>query len=229
MMNRNRIFVILFFVILFAVKMDIQAQPVQQYHETAFPRYAFSLEPLYLYNGSMRLNVEKRLESKDWIELNLTGYYLHHDKIETREYEQGSHFTSNSDFERFTGLSGLGIGSTYKHYFSRSFFLSAGASYTYYRVQYMGLGFYQYEEDKLNFYKYHYQDFSQTFNKFTTNLSIGARSTFLHTFFVEYYFGVGYAYSLYNKEKRAYNSTPFGFGYKGSYPTAGIKIGFNIK
>lgn len=227
-MNRNGIFVILCFVILFAAKMDMQAQPVRQYYETTLPRYAFSLEPLYLYNGSMRLNVEKRLESKDWIELNLTGYYLQRDAIENREYERGRHFTSNSDFERFTGLSGLGIGGAYKHYLSRSFFMSGGASYTYYHVQYLDWGFYKYREDELDFYKYHYQDFSQTFNKFTANLSIGARSTFLHTLFVEYYFGIGYAYSLFNKDKKAYDGTAFGFGYKGSYPTAGIKIGFNI-
>ncbi|MDR1631491.1 MAG: hypothetical protein LBR97_01160 [Dysgonamonadaceae bacterium] len=209
--------------------MDIQAQPVQQYSEITFPRYAVSLEPFYLYNGSLRLNVEKRLESNDWIELNITGYYLPHDEIETRKYKGGSYFTSNSDFERFSGLSGLGIGSAYKHYISRYFFMSAGASYTCYHVRYADISFSKFQEDGLEFYEYKYQDFRQIFNKFTANLSIGARSTFRRTLFIEYYLGVGYAHSLYNKDKKAYDSYAFGFGYKGIYPTSGFKIGFNIR
>jgi hypothetical protein len=216
--------------ILLSAQTGLQAQPVQPYsEETEFPDYAFSVEPLYLYNGGLRLTVEKRLTLKNWLELHLTGYYLPHDKIESGEYVRGRYFTSNSDFNRFTGLGGVGIGGAYKHYFLRSFFINTGVSYTYYRVQYRDLDFYKYREDELDFYAYQYQDFCQTFNKFTAGFSIGARSAFQHILFVEYYFGLGYAHSLYNRKKAAYDSTPFGFGYTGVYPAAGIKIGFNIR
>ncbi|MDR0768396.1 MAG: hypothetical protein LBE71_00580 [Dysgonamonadaceae bacterium] len=230
-MNRNKIYVILLSGILFSANMSLQARqnqafeleaPVLPYDEDEIPRYAFSIEPLYMYNGSLRLNVAKRLESGDCIEANITGYCLPHNNT-------GNYITANSDFEQIIGLGGLGVGSTYKYYILQSLYIGGGASYTYYRVQYRNLDFYGYEaEDGLTFYKYQYQNCSQTYNKFTANLSIGIHSTFHRTFLVEYYFGLGYAHSLYNKNKAAYNSTPFGFGYRGMYPAAGIKIGINV-
>lgn len=220
MMQHNRIFVILTCAILFSAQTALQAQP-------ALPRYAVSLEPLYLYNGGLRLNMEKRLKVNNWIELNLTGYYLPHYERETSRQE--GYYTSNSNFEYILGLSGLGIGGIYKHYFFRSFFVSGGVSYTHYRVRYADLDWYNYQEDGLNLYEYQYQDVGQTFDKFTTGIYIGGRSAFRHKLFIEYYFGLGYAHSLYNKNKETYSLTPFGFGYKGIHPTTGIKIGFNIR
>ncbi|MDR2691653.1 MAG: hypothetical protein LBB73_05055 [Dysgonamonadaceae bacterium] len=225
MMKQNRIFIVWVCAVLFSAQTVLQARNP----EPVSPRYAFSLEPLYLYNGGLRLNVEKRLKPKDWLELNITGYYLPHNKIETREYQRGDYFTSNSEFDYISGLSGLGIGSAYKHYFFRSFFVGGGASYTLYRVQYPALGMCKYREGELDFYEYQYLDLRQIFNKFTTHISIGGRSSFRHRLFIEYYFGLGYAHSLYHSGKEAYNRSPFGFGHTGAYPATGIKIGFNIR
>jgi hypothetical protein len=213
---------------LFSATAQLQAQSVQSITEVTPPRYAFSVEPLYLYNGALRVNAEKRIESNNWLELNIAGYWLPHEKIETREDKSGSYFTSNSNFERFAGLGGASIGGTYKHFLSRSFFMSLGVSYTCYRVWYTDFEFNKYREDDLTFYEYRYQDFTQIFNKFAGNFSLGARSDFQHSLFIEYYFGIGYARSFYNKNKRAYDDAPFGFGHNGIYPAAGIKLGFNI-
>jgi hypothetical protein len=84
-------------------------------------------------------------------------------------------------------------------------------------------------EDNLDFYEYCYQDIRQIFNKFTACFAVGARSAFRHAVFVEYSLGLGYAYSIYDKNKEAYDRTVFGFGYNGIYPAVNIKVGFNIK
>ncbi|GHT40487.1 hypothetical protein FACS189437_06140 [Bacteroidia bacterium] len=202
--------------------------------EKKLPRYAVSVEPFYLYNGGLRLNVEKRLSDKEWLELNITGYHLSHRDIRANNflwwsYEEGGHFTSNSDFEQFSGLKGLGIGSTYKKYFYGTCFVSTSASYAYYNVEYPAWNFHPYVEEDLTFYEYGLKDTHQHFNKIAGNLCIGAHSSFRHAYSIEFYGGLGYAHSFYNQDKKAYNETVFGFGYRGIHPVFGMKIGFNIK
>jgi hypothetical protein len=199
------------------------------------PRYAFSIEPLYLYNAGLKLNLEKQLKPKEWVEVNLTGYYLPYSKIENRyaiffgDYQDGGYFTINSVFQRFSKLNGGGIGGAYKRYVFKSIVVSANISYTYYDVQFPSWEFYKYEEDGLIFYDYGRREVHQYFNNMKISLLAGMRTSFRRAFFAEYFIGLGYAYSFHDKDKKAYNESPFGFGYRGIYPTIGIKLGFNIK
>jgi hypothetical protein len=202
--------------------------------EVKLPRYAVSVEPFYLFNGGLRLNVEKRLTPKEWLELNITGYHLPHSDIREDNflwwsYEEGGHVTSNSDFTRFSGLNGFGIGGTYKYYFHSTCFVSTNASYSYYDVEYPDWDYYPYKEDGLTFYEYELNSKHQNFNKLSGNVCIGVRSFFRHTFVLEFYGGVGYAYSFYNENKKSYDETVFGFGRRGFHPVFGMKVGFNIK
>ncbi|GHT56851.1 hypothetical protein AGMMS49982_23870 [Bacteroidia bacterium] len=201
--------------------------------DAELPNYAVSVEPFYLFNGGLRLNVEKRLSAREWVELNVTGYILSYREItESGLYlsdpEEGGHVTSNSDFYRFTELSGFGLGGTYKYYAWKTIYFSANVAYTYYNVGYLDWNFLPYEEDGLVFYEYGSQNTHQQFNKVLGNLCIGVRSFFTHKYMIEFYGGLGYAHSFYNPDKRAYNETSFGFGYKGVYPVFGMKLGLNI-
>jgi hypothetical protein len=227
-MRQNSKFIVFLGLFLFSGLIRLNAQE----QEKPLPRYAVSIEPFYLYNGGLRLNIEKRLDPKKWIELNITGYWLPYSEIKdgySSWADRGGWYTSNSDFNEFTKLNGFGLGGTYKYYFYSTCFLSAGASYTYYGVQYEDRIFSKYMEDGLPFYEYGLQNINQQFQKVTGNACIGAHSFFRHTYSMEFYGGIGYAHSFYDKDKRHFDETVFGFGHIGLYPMFGFKIGFNIR
>jgi len=215
------------------VPVCLQAQTTQR----KMAQYAISFEPNCLLEGGLRINLEKKLRSIDRLEVNLTGYYLPYRDMQSADnylfsmwWDGGGYSTLNTDFEkRISGLSGLGIGTTYKHYFFRRFMISTAFSYTLYNVQYANYDFYQYTEDGLNFYDYLWMNTHQPFHKLTTHVALGARTTFVRTLFAEPYIGLGFAYSFYDENKRHYDETMLGYGYRGYYLAAGIKLGFNIR
>jgi hypothetical protein len=203
-----------------------------QTEEKKTARYAISFEPNHLLNGGLRLNIEKKIHPTDWIELNLTGYYLARNGGKSNNYwlwASNGYYISNSHFESISGLSGLGIGSTYKHYFPSSIIINTALSYNRYNVEYPGFDFIPYKEDGLTFFEYRRANVHQPFHKLAAHVALGARSTFERLFFVEGYAGLGVAYSFYDENKRNYNETMFGYGYRGIYLTIGIKLGFNIR
>ncbi|MDR1524194.1 MAG: hypothetical protein LBS79_02910 [Tannerella sp.] len=186
------------------------------------PAYTLSFEPLYLFNSGMRINLEKQIAPRNWLGINLTGYYLPYDT-------ESGHGTFNSEFESIDGLKGIGIGGTYKYYYARKWFMELGAGYTFFDVRNDGYGFRKFREDGLPFYEYVYTEKHSYFRKVTANFSIGLHSTFHRHFYVEPYAGLGLARSFYDKSYgEKYNATIFGIGYRGTYPVLGIRLGFNI-
>ena len=229
----RKIYIILFVCCLHPA-LRLQAQTEE---ETAAPRYAVSIEPFYLYNGGLRLNLEKNLKANHWIELNLTGYWLPHsdarqktvDENGKTSYTSSGYIISNSDFRRIYGLSGLGIGCTYKYNLSKYFTLNPAISYTRYNVENTAYDYVPYREDGLTFYEYALIYKKQTFRKLTTQITLSGRSSFKYLLFMEYYTGLGYAYSFYDENKPHFDETMFGYGYRGYYFTLGIKIGVNLR
>jgi hypothetical protein len=154
--------------------------------------------------------------------------------IYVNEKYKGIHLINNSDpqnpvKEGFIVAPGCGIGGAYKRYFLNLGILSAGMSYTYSDIQYPHLGFHKYKEDGLTFYDYDLREVYQSFNTLTANLSVGVHSPFYNLIFVECTLGLGYVYSLYDKDKRAFNGYALGLGYRGIYPAISFKLGFNIR
>ena len=202
-------------------------------------QYAISFEPNHLLNGGLRLNLETKIRSNDWLELNMTGYYLPHRDIQSSYYygyydyygwgNRNAYSISNADFETISGLSGLGVGATYKHYFPRRFLIHTALSYYRYNVEYSGSDYYPYTEDGLTFYDYRWGSDHQTFQKLALHFAVGVRSTLERTLFAEPYAGMGFAYSFYDENKCNFNKTMFGYGYRGFYLTAGVKLGFNLR
>ena len=208
----------------------MQAQP----EEERMPQYAISLEPMHLLNGGLGLNLEKKIRPDHWVELNLEGYYLPHgEEIHVEDFlfwswYEGGYTTLNTNFDRISGLSGLGIGTTHKYYFFQRYMVNTAFSYNWYNVEYAAYNFYPYMEDGLTFYDYKWANTHQAFHKLRLHVAIGVRSKFKHAIFMETYLGLGYAYSFYNQDKRAFNDTMFGYGYRGFYSTVGIKLGLNL-
>jgi hypothetical protein len=186
-----------------------------------YPAYTLSFEPLYLFNSAMRINLEKQITPRNWLGINLTGYYLPHDP--------DGFETFNSELQSINGLKGIGIGGTFKNYYARKWFIELGAGYTFFDVQNKSYGFREFHEDGLPFYEYGYIDKHSYFRKVMANFTVGLHSTFHQHFFIEPYAGLGLTHSFYDKSyEEKYNSIIFGFGYKGTYPVLGIRLGFNI-
>jgi len=224
----NRKLLIIAFLFCLFLSSRLQAQEMEE--KTS--QYAVSVEPAYLSNGGLRLNLEKKCRPNDRIELNLTGYLLSHrdmQAISTKWWDNnGGYRISNTDFEWISGLKGLGIGSAYKYYMG-SFVIQPAVSYTWYNVEYPEYGFHRYEEYGLPFYDYAIGYKNKSFHKLTGNICMGARSSFTDLFFVEYYFGAGVAYSIYDSNQWNFNETMFGYGYSGIYFTMGLKFGIQWK
>ena len=224
-----------FFILLFLCYLFPTGRMQAQTTEDKTPQYAISIEPMYLSNGGLGLNLEKKIRSNHWVELNLKGYYLPHGEDIQEEdfllhswYSEG-YITINSNFNRISGLSGLGIGATYKYYFFRRYMVNTTFSYNWYNVEYAAYNFYPYIEDGLTFYDYTWTDIHQTFHKLGLQVAIGVRSKFERWIFAEPYAGLGYTCSFYNQDKQSFNETMFGYGYQGFYLTAGIKLGLNLQ
>ena len=197
-------------------------------------QYAISLEPKFM-NGGFGLNLEKKIRPNHWIELNLMRYYLPHENREKAIYPYigwygGNGYSfPNADYGYISGVSGLGIGTTYKYYFSRNYLINTALSYTWYNVKYSDYAFYPYTENGLTFYDYKWLDTHQPFHKLRLQVAIGARSKFERALFAEPYVGIGCSYSFYNENKNAFNETIFGYGHRGLYLLTGIKLGFNLQ
>jgi hypothetical protein len=194
-----------------------------QYREKALPRYAISLEPLYIANCGLRMNFEYRPAKKHSLELSLMPYYFPGDD------DDYGNIIANSTFDDFYSLAGLGAGFGYKYYFASLFFISPNISYTRYNVKYHGLEYNQFEEDGLKYYYYGKTLVKQSFDKFTACITLGSRTPYRRAFFIEYYAGIGLAHSIYDTNKKAYDELMFGYGYSGVYLTTGIKLAFNIR
>lgn len=191
-------------------------------------KIAIAWEPLHLIDGGIGVDFEMRLkETRNWLNLRLTGYYLPSYSPDSDNYED--YMTSSSGFEEFDGYSGFGAKATYKSFFSRSaFYWGGGLSYNYYDVSYYTQSYRSYKEDGMTFYKYYQGKESQHFNKIYPFLTIGARSAWRKQFVSEIYVTAGYSHGFYNEQKKAYNRNFLGFGHRGMAMTLGWRMGFQF-
>jgi hypothetical protein len=86
-----------------------------------------------------------------------------------------------------------------------------------------------FEEEGLTFHEYVEDvDVNQRFDKLSGALRMGFFSTFRRAVFVDVYAGLGYAYSFYDKDKRAYDNGVFTFGHRGFFPSLGVRVGVSF-
>lgn len=190
-----------------------------------YPKYTLAVQPFYLDNGGLRFDVERQLNNpKNWLQLSISGFYLPH-KNNRIEYWK----TSNSDYESFNKLNGLGTGLAYKSiFYSTSLYYSAGLSYTHYRVTYSDSNYHRFMEDGLTFYEYYQSNQRQIFNKLTGSLCFGVQSSLNRIFFIDAYLGLGYSYSFYDEKKKPFNDNMYGYGYRGLHVTGGVRFGITF-
>lgn len=190
-----------------------------------YPKYTIAIQPWHLINGTLKIDFETQLNSpKNWLQVTVSGSYLKKKDL----YPSGSLWsTFNSDFDDFHGLSGFGTGVAYKSIFYPTwFYYSIGVNYAYYNVHYPSYGFHPYVEDGLTYYDYYRRLEKQTFNKLSSSLCIGMQSNLNSDVFFDIYIGIGYAYSIYDKNKRAFDENIYGFGRRGTFFAGGVRFGF---
>ncbi|MDR1273818.1 MAG: hypothetical protein LBK12_04640 [Odoribacteraceae bacterium] len=188
------------------------------------PRTTIAVQPVNWVNGSFGVDVERRMKNpRHWLQVNL----LAHTVTNNGPYEEWWTFYSEDD--PFQRLRGLRLGVSYKIFFHRLFYYSAGVTYDNFRVRYRDSFMQAFEEEGLTFHEY-VEDVlvNQRFDKLSTAIRAGFFSTFRHAVFVDVYAGLGYAYSFYDETKRAYDGGVFTFGYRGIFPSVGARFGVSF-
>jgi hypothetical protein len=185
------------------------------------PRTTIAIHPLSWSNGSYGVDVERRMNNpRHWLQIHLLAHTI------TNGDGWWTFYNENDEFSR---LRGGRLGVSYKIFFRRQLYYSAGVLYDNFRVRYKDSFMRSFQEEGLTFYE-HVTDVNvnQRFNKFSTVIRAGFFSTFRRTCFLDVYAGLGYAYSFYDKDKRPYDGGVYTFGYRGFFPSAGARVGISF-
>lgn len=183
------------------------------------PRYTIAVQPFHWLNGTTRLDFEKRLDERHWMQVGLSVHAL-------TKHDDATTWTMYAGDEEITRLRGAGTGFKYKYFFSRWVYYATGAEYHHYRVRYLDNAMHTYREDDLTFHEYLTGiDARQNFNKLSATFTVGLQSSVRRVFFVDVFAGLGCAYSFFNGKKKPFDDTVFSFGYRGIFPTGGFRAG----
>lgn len=203
-------------------------------HYPLFPEYTIAVQPFYMVNGGLRFDFETQMRNeKEWMQYSLSGYYLSETDADpvnqyySYNYNGWTHF--NSCFEPISSLKGFGFGASYKQLFDYlSLYGSVGFYYNYYHVGFSSIELTGFVENDLTFYKYMEIDHHQNFHQFKPNVTLGTQSTLRSLFFYDAYINVAYNYALYDKNKYAFNDSPYGYGFRGITFSVGLRIGLGF-
>ncbi len=192
-----------------------------------YPKYTIAWQPFHMFDGKLKLDFEKQLNSpKNWLQISLSGSYL---SMKAPLYNSYSWSTFQSNFDDFSKLNGFGGGIAYKSiFYSTCFYYSIGVNYAHNRVRYYDYDYFPYIEDDLSFYEYRKNLQRQIFNKLSTSICLGIQSNLNRTFFFDVYLGFGYSHSFYDESKRAFDDESLGFGYRGVFPSGGVRLGITF-
>lgn len=187
--------------------------------------YSIGFQPLYLANGGLRVDFEKRLSDKRLLQVGAIGYLL-----PDREYDYWDTLLldSHRDIRKMTGA-GLALDHKWFPFQKANFlYFSVGASYNYYNVKYNGLDYTSYEEDGLRYYEPYYGKITQDIHKVGGNACFGIQSSVRKPFVVDGYVGWGYSHSFYDDEKAHINRHFMTAGYSGMTFLLGLRLGWRF-
>lgn len=193
--------------------------------------YTIGLHPSLFIDGGLSLEVEKRLgDTKKWLGVRLTGYSLPYEEPSPHYYWGSREWqTIQSGGEYFNRQSGVGLRLSYKQFFHKEMlYWGGGLNYSYFDITYQSEGYEPFEEDGLTFYRYRAGDTRQYFNKLNPFLSFGIQSPLRKRFFIDGFLTLGYSHSFYKSDRKAFDDTIFGFGYRGVTLGIGGRVGWSF-
>lgn len=211
-----------------AVRIHTIAAQETQKREKKLYNYSIGVQPLYLVNSGIRIDLEKRLKNPRHIEqISFIGYLLPKKKEPYTYWEA----LLVDDSYQVKKLMGAGLALDHKWFpFPKADFiyLSGNLTYHYFDVRYDGYRYISYEEDDMTFYEPRFQEIKQVFNKIGANACFGLQSAPHRPFFVDGYIGVGYSHSFYDEDKYHINSHMFTVGYRGATFVTGLRVGYRF-
>ncbi|MDR2497613.1 MAG: hypothetical protein LBD21_10865 [Tannerellaceae bacterium] len=188
--------------------------------------YQIGIHPVYNLANGLRIDIDRRLRNpRNWLSLGLVGYWAF----------EGSETTIFPllAFSEAKSVSGAGAVFSFKHFLGTGrqiCFIEAGVSAHYFDIRYNGWGFKSFEEDKLNYYEWYYDEISHSFPKVGSHLLFGVQLPSRSRVFVDGAIGIGYSHSFYNPElflPNAY-SVLYGLSRRGFYPTGEFRLGIRL-
>ena len=199
---------------------------VAQEADSKLYNYSIGVQPLYFLNGGMRIDLEKRLNDRQILQVGAIGYLL-------PERDDSGYWDSLllDGYASVNKLTGAGLALDHKWFlFPRVSFmyLSAGVSYNYYNMKYNGTKHVSYMEDGLTFYETRYGEITQVFNKIGGNTCFGIQTPLRRPFYVDGYVGLGYSHSFYDENKLYFNANMFNVGYRGITFVMGARVGYRF-
>lgn len=171
----------------------------------------YSFMPQYLINNGIRIDIEKQLKNKHFIQVS-PQFYLS---------EQNKEDGSNSDDNSFTNLVGGGVNIYHKYFVDDDFlknplYISYGLSYNYFNIDY-------YDE-----YLGSLIHANADIHKMGVDITVGYQKIIGDVVSLDIFTGLGTRYSVMGTDSESddrFNSSYYGYNYTGNLMLLGLKIG----
>ena len=197
----------------------------QEKQEEESPKNAIAFHPLSITWGGFKFDYCRKIKEKQWIVVMPTIYSFQGINSLDWNWHDDDRFGYYVD-----GSKGFGLEVNYKYYLNsdETFYLLGGLSNSFFRVEYLGYDYIPFcDEDGLSFYRYGEIRGTENFDKLGASVSFGGNSSLESGIYVDFYLGVGYVHSFYNKNKfHSVDNYAYDFRYRGFYPALGFSIGY---
>jgi hypothetical protein len=194
--------------------------PIVKAQEEEFsPQYTVGFVPQYLIINGLRTDIEIRLKKENhWLQVGPQVYY----------YENPDSYWFYDDFNK---LSGLGLDLHHKIYLGKNQpaqgpYLSYGAVYQNYSIQYSTLGWEEYEESGLTYHEYLESVKKGSIHKTGINLLFGYQLNPYERLMIDLYIGAGLRKSFSNEiVKDRFDESMTDYNYSGTLLVIGVRFG----
>jgi hypothetical protein len=197
------------------------------------PRYALAFHPFALMWGGIKCHFDVKVEERQWLSVMPTVYLFPGANSLGWDWDYYDYDYYYYDRQRYDVVDskGFGLELNYKYYLNskENFYLLGGLSNSFFRVEYSYRDYIPFRDED-NHPLYRYDDVVKTgsFDKLGAAVSFGVNTDMKRGFYVNFYTGVGYLHSFYNKNEidpSVRDNYVYDFRYRGFYPALGFSLG----
>jgi hypothetical protein len=194
--------------------------------------FAVAWYPQLMAIRGLRADIDVHLgKSKSWL-IFAPQYYLAK-KHAGINYENYNDYSSSTAYKR---LEGFGLDIQHRVYVTNNFtpegvYLAYGLQYGHFDITYEDYSWGETDYLDMKAYTYGLFEHNTIIDKMGPNIVIGYQQKVLDRIFMDFFCGGGIRYSFINTSSlfpRNFDSDPFQFGYTGTIPLAGFRIGIAL-
>jgi hypothetical protein len=188
-------------------------------NKTGEYKNSITLQPLYLFNSGLHIDYDRQIRGPHWIQVGVTGYLSEGDDI----FE-----TWMLDGQGMKKAVGGGLELNYKYLFPRTkkrLYVAGGIFCSAFDVRKDQSYFREYIEDGLTFYEPGRKEFSGSIGTVEPAVRFAIQTRPYRRFFVDWYAGVGYRFSFYDKDLFFPSDHLPGLTYGGTTLFVGFRLG----